>query len=817
MATPFFRALAGRWPALAFLLLAAGIGAFWQATHSAHEAAVLRERGRELQAIAELKIAFVRAWLEDRRSDAVVLGQRRLLAIALTGRDADPAALALAARVLPEQIEAFRREYGYAAVLLLDREGRLVRGAGDAGDQVPAAAADTVRTVLREGRAAFSPAYRAESGGQRHAGMDIVAPVFDRRQADAPVVGALVLHLDVAAHLDPVLTPWPGADDSGETLLVARTNGSLVYLGSPRHPEAAGRPIGLRDHALPSVLAAHGAQGIVEGADYRNVPVLAAVGRVPGMPWFVVAKLDRDEVLAPVRQQALLSGVTAGLLVLALGLTVFFWQRHNRSELALARLTAREAARAVGEARFRKLHEHGSDIGMLFDHGMVIRYASRRADDAMGRPALGLHMSQGAGKVHPEDAGKVEAARRAALAHPGTPQRVRHRFEMAPGRWHTLEATFTSHFDDPDIAGLFYEAHDITGRIEAERSLAQSEAWLRAVFGSAPVGIAIADAAGRYILVNRAQCEMLGYAEEELLGKGYLDFTHPEDVQPNLALTSGVRQGGIGAGTMEKRYVRKDGAVVWVLLTVAMVRTAAGETIGSVGVAQDLTGRREAEARRLETVRRQRDTLVREVHHRIKNHLQGLAGLLRQHAHEQPALAPVLQKFVAQIGAISAVHGLQGRAGRGDPRLRELAREIADFLGGLTGAPIPLDCPATECRWAVAEAEAVPVALILNEILTNALRHGADPSGVAIALRCDDGGARIAVRNPGRLGEGVDYAAGQGLGTGLTLIRSLLPPAGAAFRLRDCGDGGIEACLDLSAPVVRRPDHACLVEPPGKC
>ncbi|MCC7269627.1 MAG: PAS domain S-box protein, partial [Rhodocyclaceae bacterium] len=342
---------------------------------------------------------------------------------------------------------------------------------------------------------------------------------------------------------------------------------------------------------------------------------------------------------------------------------------------------------------------------------------------------------------------------------------------------------------------------DVTQRKRAERALRESEARLRALFDSAPVGIAIADTDGRYLMVNRAQCEMLGYGEAELLRRTFADVTHPDDVQANLDIAARLWQGEIGAGSVEKRYVRKDGSALWVLLTVSPVRTADGEVLGSVGVAQDITERREAEARRLEYAHRQRDILVREVHHRIKNHLQGLAGLLRQHLREQPALELVVQKFAAQVRAIAIVHGLLGRE-KGDTSLRSLVDEIAAFLGQMAGSRIEPVCPEHACLLAVAEAEAVPVALVLNELLTNALRHGADPSRLRLSMQCDGNSASVVIRNPGRLSAAVDFAAGKGLGTGLGLIRSLLPPAGAALSLKNTEDGQVEARLELGPPLL---------------
>jgi PAS domain S-box-containing protein len=344
-------------------------------------------------------------------------------------------------------------------------------------------------------------------------------------------------------------------------------------------------------------------------------------------------------------------------------------------------------------------------------------------------------------------------------------------------------------------------AENVTDRLAAEQARRESEARLRAVFDGAPVGIAIADAAGRYLMVNRELCRMLGYAEAELVGRRYTDFVCRDDAQDGIDLAALVRNGDSDVVASERRWVRKDGSTFWVLLTVSVARTTEGSFVGCVSVALDVTERREAEARRIEYARRQRDILVREVHHRIKNHLQGLLGLLRQYIDEQPALAPPLRKLAAQINAITIVHGLQGR-GKGAAGLPELAAEIAGFLGGLTGGRILIDCPQRDCPWAVAESEAVPLALVLNELLTNALRHGTDKSDVSLRIACHAKGARLTIDNPGRLDAGFDFAAGKGLGTGLELVRSLLPHEGATLRLANGRQGRVEASLELAPPVL---------------
>lgn len=1032
--------MAGKWLAAAFLLVAAGIGAIWYSTISAYEAAVLRERGRELQAIAELKIEFLRFWLAERRSDAAVQSRRPLMAIAAAGRGADT--WTYGSDALPGQLEEIRREYGYEAVLLLDAKGNLRASAGSSGEGELFAAGNAARSAMETRQILVSRAYHTDD--ERHLDIDIAAPVTDTRQPGAPIVGALVFHLDPREHLDTFLRRWPAPSASGESFLVERTNGKLAYLSSLRHAEAAGMRMNLDEPSLPAAMAARGAQGITEGRDYRGVQVLAAIGQVPDMPWFVVSKIDREEILAPVRREALWSGTLSAFLVLALALTMFSWQRRGQSELALAQQESTKAALAASEARFRRLIENAWDLLVLFDRDMRITYASPSVDQQLGRNVVGEGIASGTALVHPEDVGRVEAARINALAHPGAPQRFEHRLKGRYDHWMTVEATFTNHFDDPDIGALAYAGRDVSERMWAEQALRDSEGRYRFLFKLSPDAVfvhrngvifqtndaavrlfraesenaligrhwrqlvaperrsfveqriallengeqaylqpaeqrylaldgqpieveatgarividgkpaimsvvrdiserkraeaALKDSEARYrflfegsplpmwvydaetfafLEVNRAAVAQYGYSRAEFLGMTLRDIRPPEDVSSmeEAARSPLPQQGRVW------RHLRKDGSLIHVAIWrqptslsgppahmivaenvtarveaeralresestlrilldaipgVALIANAAGNivfanrgferttgvsrenlvgvnglslfppdvaalrrkrfeeaiaqrtilrfedsrngsdyeyffcpTAGESGevarvaiIAFDITERRQAEAQRLAFAHAQRDTLVREVHHRIKNHLQGLAGLLRQHMNEQPVLEPVLEKFAAQVNAISMVHGLQGKTEKGNASLRNLAAEIAAFLGSITGVAVGLSCPGNACLWAVDEAEAVPLALILNELLTNALRHGTDKARVSLAIACDANGARLIVRNPGRLDAGLKFAAGKGLGTGLNLIRSLLPPAGVTLSLENSDDGWVEARLELLPPVL---------------
>jgi PAS domain S-box-containing protein len=355
-------------------------------------------------------------------------------------------------------------------------------------------------------------------------------------------------------------------------------------------------------------------------------------------------------------------------------------------------------------------------------------------------------------------------------------------------------------------------------RTGALRDLARNEAQFRASFEAAAVGKAQVDfASACFLRVNPAFADMLGYEPEDLVGRNVWEFTWPDDRPGDQAEYARFLAGEVSVYRREKRYLRRDGQPVWGRISGALVRSPeTGQPTMMVAVIENIDEKHKAELALQEAKRdleivvaertaalQQRDILLREVYHRVKNNLQIVDGLLTLQARRlaDPDARAALQGLRQRVFALGLVHHqLMGSANLKSfdiaPFLRELSSNIAE--GGserninVSVEAIPLD---------VGLDFAIPLGLLVTELVTNSIKHAfPDKAGnVSVTLqRNDEGKIVLVVADDGRrrAADTLSEPFKPGLGTGI--ISGLVAQLGGTMTTRN--DNGTRTEIRVAEP-----------------
>ncbi|RYJ02940.1 MAG: PAS domain S-box protein [Acetobacteraceae bacterium] len=398
--------------------------------------------------------------------------------------------------------------------------------------------------------------------------------------------------------------------------------------------------------------------------------------------------------------------------------------------------------------------------------------------------------------VHPEDRAMVrESWARAAAT--GRPYEVEYRLRGPRGecRWTAARAAPLR-----DANGTIREwlgvNTDIDDRKQADRALRDSEARFRILAEAMPHLVWQTDATGEPDYVNSRWQEITGLDLAGLRGGGWLATIHPED-RPGLAAAWARARKAGGDYDADARIRHRDGSFRWYRVKAAPALAANGTIRQWVGTCTDVEERHAAEAQLREALAA-RERLAREADHRIKNSLQLVAALLRLQAGRvtEPAAREALEAATARVQAVAEAHkALQLSPDFRNIRLSDMFRELAAGAGAQhPGADIRIE--AADGLTLDAE-RAIPLALILSELVTHALRQAEPPravqrGGPVYLLARLEAGAMLAEV----AGAGLRPAAASSLSE--TVIRALAKQIGAQLSAESDPDGGSRVILRLA-------------------
>ncbi len=349
-----------------------------------------------------------------------------------------------------------------------------------------------------------------------------------------------------------------------------------------------------------------------------------------------------------------------------------------------------------------------------------------------------------------------------------------------------------------ELQGVVSSTLDITEERRATEALRASEARYRLLVEQSLIPTAIHQD-GRFAYLNDATLRLFGaQVPEDLLGHPVLEHLHPDDRADSIQRLQALARGEMQVlPPTERRLIRLDGRDVVAELIVMATQFEGRPAVQVMAV--DVTARKAMEAGLQETLR-QKDLAIREIHHRVKNNLQVVSSLLRLQAGSSasPEVRDALTEARERIQSIALVHArLHNAPALAEADLRDyLVRLVSQLVRSYAPSPLLVDATVEVADLRLGPDDLVPLALVLHELVLNALRHGFGPEeggALRISLAPDgEGQLALQVEDDGKgLPEGLDPLEQGGLG--FQLIRALADQLrgtfqivrrkGAAFRL----------------------------------
>ncbi len=571
-----------------FLVLSFSIGGAGYLYYQNQKQFIKQEKLNYLSAIVELKVKQIVNWRKERFGDALLILESPFIGQHVRQFLENPNAAESKQEILT-WMKTLQELYRYQSVVLIDTNSDIRLSVPDRKETLGPDAKRLAAKVMRVKMVVFSDFYR--NPFNKKIRISLLVPILITGGHDSVLAGILLLRIDPNQFLYPLIQSWPTPSKTAETLLIRREGDEVVFLNELRHRKhtAMNLRFPTSKENLPASIAARGIEGGVEGIDYRGVPVLAAVSSVPDTNWFLVAKVDHDEVFSILYKRARFIAIIIISFITAAGLGIGLIWRHQNAEFYRKRYEI-EHERKLYLQRYEYITKYANDIMLFVDREGKIMDFNERTITTYGYTRDDLLQMNLKDLRAPETRSLLNGQMREVEALNGLVFETIH--QRKDGTVFPVEVSSRIIRID---GNRYYQSiiRNITERKQAEEALRASEGKYRTLLENLPQKIFSKDINSIYVSCNQNFAKDLGITPEESAGKTDYDFFPKELADKYRSDDKRIMESGETEG-IEEQYIQGS-EKVWVYTVKTPIRDKNGNIIGILGVFSDITERKRAD------------------------------------------------------------------------------------------------------------------------------------------------------------------------------------------------------------------------------
>jgi len=564
---------------------------------------IIENKHQELRAIAELKVNQIERWMEDKIVNADNMSKNPYSIKEIEDLIEEKGAQNLK-EVIISRLKYRKESFNFEEIVLTTPEGKEVLSTSDKPNQLDTVFLQDIRESLKMRKTKFSDFRFCRIHKTIH--ILLISPNINKNNE---IIAFLLFFINPYDYLYPLIQNWPTNSKTAETFLIKQEGNDVVFLNEMRHKENSS--LNLRFpienyYEMPSVKAVKGERGLVEGIDYRGEEVLAYITQIKGTNWFMISKVDKNEILAELKIRGILIGVITILIVLftgAFGASVY----NSKQKMILKSLVdvkaASEAERKKSEERIRDSEEklrmalEATRQGWYeYDINSGNIKVSEEYERILGfNPGeMKSNLETYFSNIHPDDFKQVQKVLEECIKS-GEVHSVEYRRRMKNGNWKWLRTLgkVIEYSKDGKPLKMTGTHTDIDDRKKTEEILKTSEEKFKNLVEKMPDGYYRSTPDGKFVFVNPAFVDMLGYeSKEELLSINIPESLYFSEAERN---SMGNEREEFISDYEVYRLKKKDGSEIWIEDHCRYYKDDKGNVILHEGVCRDITTRKKAE------------------------------------------------------------------------------------------------------------------------------------------------------------------------------------------------------------------------------